>query len=77
MGAAVGGAAAGGAADGGGAAGEEGPSRCRASVNPVFDDGLHYELFSIMIHSGSALGGHYFAYIKYGETGREREGEGE
>ena len=23
-----------------------------------------YELFSILIHSGSALGGHYFAYIK-------------
>ena len=23
-----------------------------------------YELFSIMIHSGSAIGGHYFAYIK-------------
>ena len=23
-----------------------------------------YELFSIMIHSGSAMGGHYFAYIK-------------
>ena len=24
-----------------------------------------YELFSIMIHSGSAIGGHYYAYIKY------------
>lgn len=23
-----------------------------------------YELFSILIHSGSALGGHYYAYIK-------------
>lgn len=23
-----------------------------------------YELFSIMIHSGSAAGGHYYAYIK-------------
>ena len=23
-----------------------------------------YELFSIMIHSGSAIGGHYYAYIK-------------
>ena len=23
-----------------------------------------YELFSIMIHSGSAMGGHYYAYIK-------------
>lgn len=24
----------------------------------------NYELFSIMIHSGSASGGHYYAYIK-------------
>ena len=24
-----------------------------------------YELFSIMVHSGSAIGGHYYAYIKY------------
>lgn len=23
-----------------------------------------YELFSIMVHSGSASGGHYYAYIK-------------
>jgi ubiquitin carboxyl-terminal hydrolase 47 len=23
-----------------------------------------YELFSILIHSGSAMGGHYYAYIK-------------
>ena len=23
-----------------------------------------YELFSIMIHAGSAAGGHYYAYIK-------------
>jgi ubiquitin C-terminal hydrolase len=29
-----------------------------------------YELFSILIHSGSALGGHYYAYIKSFETGR-------
>ena len=27
-----------------------------------------YELFSIMIHSGSALGGHYYAYIKSVES---------
>lgn len=25
---------------------------------------VEYELFSIMIHSGGAHGGHYFAYIK-------------
>jgi ubiquitin C-terminal hydrolase len=29
-----------------------------------------YELYSILIHSGSALGGHYYAYIKSFETGR-------
>lgn len=23
-----------------------------------------YELFSVMVHQGSASGGHYFAYIK-------------
>lgn len=23
-----------------------------------------YELFSIMVHSGNASGGHYYAYIK-------------
>lgn len=28
-----------------------------------------YELFSIMIHSGSASGGHYYAYIKDFPTG--------
>ena len=28
-----------------------------------------YELFSIMIHSGSASGGHYYAYIKDFKTG--------
>lgn len=28
-----------------------------------------YELFSIMIHSGSATGGHYYAYIKDFENG--------
>lgn len=28
-----------------------------------------YELFAIMIHSGSASGGHYYAYIKDFETG--------
>lgn len=29
-----------------------------------------YELFSIMIHAGSALGGHYYAYIKSFDTQR-------
>lgn len=34
------------------------------ATDPNFD----YELFSIMIHSGSATGGHYYAYIKSFET---------
>jgi ubiquitin carboxyl-terminal hydrolase 47 len=29
-----------------------------------------YELFSIMVHSGNATGGHYYAYIKSFETGQ-------
>ena len=29
-----------------------------------------YELFSIMVHSGSAVGGHYYAYIRSFETGK-------
>jgi len=29
-----------------------------------------YELFSVMIHSGGAMGGHYYAYIKSMKTGR-------
>lgn len=28
-----------------------------------------YELFSVMIHSGSALGGHYYAYIRSFDDG--------
>lgn len=32
------------------------------------DELYDYELFSIMIHSGSATGGHYYAYIKCFET---------
>ena len=29
-----------------------------------------YELYSIMIHSGGAFGGHYYAYIKSFEDGK-------
>lgn len=29
-----------------------------------------YELYSIMIHSGGALGGHYYSYIKSFENNR-------
>lgn len=32
------------------------------------NSGLVYELFSVMIHSGSASGGHYYAMIKNLET---------
>ncbi|TDH68544.1 hypothetical protein CCR75_000300 [Bremia lactucae] len=46
--------------------------------SPTFDpesimkrSGPHvYELYSVLIHSGSALGGHYYAYIKSFETGK-------
>ena len=30
---------------------------------------LVYELYAVLIHSGSALGGHYYAYIKSFEDG--------
>lgn len=41
---------------------------CR--VNPSSEPGpYNYELFAIMIHSGSASGGHYYAYIRDFETG--------
>ena len=29
-----------------------------------------YELYSIMIHTGGAFGGHYFSYIKSFEDGK-------
>ena len=32
--------------------------------NPPSQGRYSYELFSIMIHSGSASGGHYYAYVK-------------
>lgn len=31
---------------------------------------LEYELFSVMIHSGGAMGGHYYAFIKSFESGK-------
>ena len=31
---------------------------------------LVYELYSVLVHSGSALGGHYYAYIKSFEDGK-------
>ncbi|KDO21650.1 hypothetical protein SPRG_12891 [Saprolegnia parasitica CBS 223.65] len=50
---------------------EDGVDGVRDSWHPDFDvealaaDGpFVYELFSVLIHSGSAMGGHYYAYIK-------------
>lgn len=39
-------------------------------IEKMTDNDLNYdyELFSIMIHSGSATGGHYYAYIKSFES---------
>lgn len=34
------------------------------------DNPYLYELFSIMVHSGSAVGGHYYAYIRSFEDGK-------
>lgn len=43
----------------------------QALINKYQSDGDNvYELFSILIHSGSALGGHYYAYIKDFEDNR-------
>mmetsp|Transcript_7813 Transcript_7813/g.7672 ORF Transcript_7813/g.7672 Transcript_7813/m.7672 type:complete len:257 (+) Transcript_7813:731-1501(+) len=37
----------------------------REEIEKYYVEGEYvYELFSIMIHSGSAMGGHYYAYIK-------------
>jgi hypothetical protein len=32
-----------------------------------------YELYAVLVHSGSALGGHYYAYIKNLDTGIQRK----
>ena len=32
------------------------------------DDGLTYELFSVLVHAGTANAGHYYAYIKVALT---------
>jgi hypothetical protein len=53
--AADGGAAGGGAAGGGAGAWSE-------------DDGLTYELFSVLVHAGTANAAHYYAYIKVALT---------
>ena len=40
----------------------------RGERDESYDSRFDYELFSIMIHSGSATGGHYYAYIKCFES---------
>eukprot|EP00043_Microstomoeca_roanoka_P015381 m.153951 g.153951 ORF g.153951 m.153951 type:complete len:1210 (-) comp16246_c6_seq1:118-3747(-) len=42
----------------------------QAKREEAMKQGCVYELFSIMIHRGSALGGHYYAYIKSLDDGR-------
>lgn len=43
----------------------------KKQIDTYLQDGEHvYELFSIMIHNGSAMGGHYYAYIKNFMTNR-------
>ena len=50
---------------------EERRQKQKLEVEKYSEEGEYvYELFSIMIHSGSALGGHYYAYIKDLEDGK-------
>jgi ubiquitin carboxyl-terminal hydrolase 47 len=52
---------------------EQRKARQMAEIELYKKDGEYvYELFSIMIHSGSAMGGHYFAYIKSFEDSKWR-----
>ncbi len=34
-----------------------------------------YELFAVLVHSGSAMGGHYYAYIKAMTGSAEEDGK--
>lgn len=39
-------------------------------INKYLQDGPYvYELYAVNVHSGGALGGHYFSYIKSFENG--------
>nr|XP_039253989.1 ubiquitin carboxyl-terminal hydrolase 47-like [Styela clava] len=40
------------------------------TTKPKTEGKYTYELFSVMIHSGSAVGGHYYAYIKSFDDGQ-------
>ena len=37
------------------------------------DADYRYELFSVMVHAGGALGGHYYAFIRSFQDGRWHE----
>lgn len=45
------------------AAGMVRPSHLRSYTKPSGGPGLDYQLFAILMHSGTAMGGHYYAYI--------------
>ena len=72
-----------GSAEGGGRAaspngfGREGRGLCAMDAAAVRERGgeLAYELFAVLIHSGSAIGGHYYCYCKDG-AGKCIHGEG-
>ena len=52
---------------------EQRKAKQMAEIEMYKKDGEYvYELFSIMIHSGSAMGGHYFAYVKSFEDSKWR-----
>lgn len=36
----------------------------QASTNNMADKLWMYELYAILVHRGSAMGGHYYAFIK-------------
>jgi len=40
-------------------------------ISEYLEQGPHvYELYSVLVHSGSAFGGHYYAYIKSFDDGK-------
>ena len=48
-------------------AGKDGAEIRPANIETVRADGkLEYELFAVLIHSGSAIGGHYYCYCRDG-----------
>lgn len=50
---------------------EEEDSDWQNDLQNKFANGPYvYELYSVLIHRGSALGGHYYAYIKSFETSK-------